>query len=97
MVVFPVPSEQMTMFLKSIQPSRWGNTGSGISLMDTSLVHKNRSLADIHITNNGAWGLVCSVPPAVAQIVGFTFQTGDISGNASGNINCPISPGPLAQ
>ena len=73
------------------------NTGSGISLMDTSIVHKHRSLADIHITNNGAWGIVCSVPPAVAQIVGFTFQTGDISGNPSGNINCPISPGPLAQ
>jgi len=73
-----------------------GNMGSGISLMDTSLVHKHRALADIHITNNGSWGVVCSLPPAVAQIIGFTL-TGDISGNASGNINCPISPGPLSQ
>ena len=73
------------------------NLGSGISLMDTSIVHKNRSEADIHITNNGGWGIACSLDPAVAQIVGFAFQTGDISGNAAGNINCRISPGPLAQ
>jgi hypothetical protein len=37
------------------------------------------------------------VPPAVAQIVGFGSQQGNISGNGSGNINCPISPGPFAQ
>ena len=73
------------------------NTGSGISLMDTSIVQKRRSLADIHITNNGGWGIVCSVPPAVAQIVGFGTQQGNISGNGSGNISCPISPGPFAQ
>jgi hypothetical protein len=73
------------------------NLGSGISLMDTSLVHKRRGEADVHITNNGAFGVVCSQPPAVSQIVGFTFQTGDISGNGQGDINCPISPGPLAQ
>jgi outer membrane murein-binding lipoprotein Lpp len=73
------------------------NTQSGISLMDTSLVMKHRALADIHVTNNGLYGIVCSLPPAVNQIVGFTFQTGDISGNPSGNINCPISPGPFSQ
>jgi len=73
------------------------NTSSGISLMDTSLVTKHRGEADIHITNNGGYGVVCSGQPAVAQIVGFTFETGDISGNASGNINCPISPGPFSQ
>jgi hypothetical protein len=73
------------------------NQLSGISLMDTSLVHKTRNLADIHITDNGGYGIVCSLPPAVAQIVGFTFQQGNITGNALGNIDCPISPGPKAQ
>ena len=73
------------------------NGGSGISLMDTSLAQKFRAIADIQITNNGAYGIVCSVPPAVAQVVGFTFQQGNVSGNALGQIDCPISPGPKAQ
>ena len=37
------------------------------------------------------------IQPAVAQVVGFTFETGNVSGNASGNIDCPVSPGPKAQ
>ena len=73
------------------------NVLSGMSLMDTSLVQKHRALADIHITHNGGYGIVCSLPPAVAQVVGFTFETGNVSGNASGNIDCPVSPGPKAQ
>ena len=72
------------------------NRGSGITLMDTSLAQKHRAEADIHITNNTGFGIGCSVPPAVAQVVGFTFQQGDVSGNAKGNIECPISPGPRA-
>lgn len=73
-----------------------GNGRSGISLMDTSLAQKYRTTADIQITNNTKYGIVCSDPPAVAQIVGFTFQHGNISGNPLGNIACPISPGPKA-
>jgi hypothetical protein len=73
------------------------NTMSGITLLDTSLVQKFRAEANIHVTSNGGYGIVCSVPPAVAQVVGFTFQQGDVSGNALGNIDCPISPGPKAQ
>jgi hypothetical protein len=73
-----------------------GNGRSGISLMDTSLAQKFRATFDIHITNNTKYGIVCSDPPAVAQIVGFTFQQGNVIGNPLGNIACPISPGPKA-
>lgn len=67
------------------------NRGSGITLMDTSLAQKHRAEANIHITNNTGFGIGCSVPPAVAQVVGFTFQQGDVSGNARGNIECPLT------
>jgi hypothetical protein len=58
----------------------------GISLMDTSIVHKRRSLANIHITSNGGWGIVCSVPPAVAQIVGFHFQMVAAAGTVASQV-----------
>jgi hypothetical protein len=70
------------------------NTRNGITLTDTSVAQKLRSETDIHITNNGQFGVGCSAAPAAALLVGFGINTGNISGNGQGNINCAMSPVP---
>jgi len=70
------------------------NTRNGVSLTDTSVLQKRRGLIDIHVTNNGQYGVSCSPSPAVAMLAGFTGNVGDISGNPAGDVNCPMSPAP---
>jgi hypothetical protein len=41
---------------------------------------------DTQVVNNGANGIICSPPPAAAQIVG---SPGTVSGNGSDVIACP--------
>lgn len=64
------------------------NTGHGMQVRDTSVASSLFEGGSAQITNNGGFGVFCSGPPAVAQIVG---QIGTVSGNVAGQINCPVS------
>lgn len=67
------------------------NTGDGLSLHDTSIVGLQGD-AVAQIVNNGGWGVNCSAPPATAQIAARSAaRLGTVSGNKSGQINCPTS------
>lgn len=56
-----------------------GNSGHGISLSDTSVALGGQN----QIINNGGYGITCAPP---SQIGG---NTGTVSGNTLGQINCP--------
>ena len=66
------------------------NGGDGIILSDTSVVGFEGGTGQI--INNGGFGIHCSGPPAVAQISTGLGGIGTVSGNAAGQIACPISP-----
>jgi hypothetical protein len=65
-----------------------GNQGNGLTLRDTSVA---TLIPQLQILDNGGWGILCSPPPAVAQITG---AAGSVSGNKLGGVNCPTNPGP---
>jgi hypothetical protein len=65
-----------------------GNSGDGLQLRDTSEASSLQEGWTVQIVNNTGFGVFCSGPPAVAQIVG---QLGTVTGNTVGQINCPVS------
>lgn len=64
-----------------------GHASHGMLLRDTSVASSFFSGGAAQITDNGGFGVFCSGPPAVAQIVG---QIGIVTGNTSGQSNCPV-------
>lgn len=70
------------------------NVGNGVHLHDTSVLG---AWGPPTITNNGGFAVQCTQPPGVAQVLssaGAGSGLWQLSGNALGDMQCPVSQGP---